>query len=267
MMSEYEFLEVQQIGGVVTVTINRPDARNALNPSLMQSLTRFARDYRTCADVRAIVLTGSSGFFSAGADLRTSFEERQAKAHTLLELREAMMLGPDMCKAWEDIEAPTIAAIEGYCVGGACALVLCCDFRIMGEGAMLRLPEVPLGINMSWRSLPRITTLVGPARAKKFVMFGEPTPAEVCVSWGMADELAGKGGALRVAQQWARRFETLPPLPIRMTKEAINATANANHHATTFMDRDQYLLTFGTEDFKEGVRAFFEKRPPDFKGN
>lgn len=265
-MSEWRHLRVEESGGIVTVTIDRPDARNALNAHLMRELTEVARQYRTAPHVRAVILTGSHAFFSAGADL-SAFGDTRAQKPTLLELRETMLAGPDMCKAWEEMEPVTIAAIEGYCVGGACALVLCCDFRIMGEGAMMRLPEVPLGINMSWRTLPRLATIAGPSRAKRFAMFGEPTDAQRCFDWGLADELAKAGGALEAAQVWARKVAGLPPLPVRMTKEAINAAANANHHAASFMDRDQYLLTFMTGDFKEGVEAFFQKRQPDFKGD
>ena len=84
-----------------------------------------------------------------------------------------------MCQAWEEIEPVTIAAIEGFCVGGGVALAMACDFRIAGAGAMMRLPEVPLGINMSWRSLPRLATIAGPSRAKRFTIFGEPTLASL----------------------------------------------------------------------------------------
>jgi len=268
-MSEWKHLLVEQTGGIVTVRINRLDARNALNGRVMHELTDVARRYRTDPGVRAVILTGGDSFFSAGADLSSVGESgggAEKPKPTLLELRQAVLAGPDMCKAWEEMEPVTIAAIEGYCVGGACALVLCCDFRIMGEGSMMRLPEVPLGINMSWRTLPRLTTIAGPSRAKRFAMFGEATDAQRCLLWGMADEVTPKGGALAEAQIWAERLASLPPLPVRMTKEAVNAAANAIHHASTFMDRDQYLLTFLSEDFREGVSAFFEKRKPDFSG-
>jgi len=137
----------------------------------------------------------------------------------------------------------------------------------MGEGAYFRLPEVPLGINMSWRSVPRITSLVGPARAKKFIMFGERTEAETCLDWGFADELTPAGGAMTAARAWAQKVAGLPPIPIRMTKEAVNMSAGANHPATSFMDRDQYMVAAKSDDFREGVAAFFEKRKPEFKGN
>lgn len=150
----YEHLLVDQADGIVTARLNRPHERNALNGALMRELTEFARAHRTRPDVRAVILAGGPDFFSAGADLDAAAARSGAEAPSLLAVREALMAGPDMCRAWEEIEAVTLMAIEGYCVGGACALSLCCDFRIMGATGMMRLPEVPLGINMSWRSLP-----------------------------------------------------------------------------------------------------------------
>ncbi|NWG46496.1 MAG: enoyl-CoA hydratase/isomerase family protein [Alphaproteobacteria bacterium] len=152
-------------------------------------------------------------------------------------------------------------------MGGACALVASCDFRILGEGARLRLPEAPLGMNMSWRTIPRLVALMGPARTKRFVMFGAFADAPTCLSWGLADDVAPAGNAYALARDWAERIAALPPLPMRMTKEAVNAAAGALNHATSFMDRDQFLLTFTTRDLAEGVQAFLEKRKPDFRGD
>lgn len=264
-MNSYKLIKVENERGIVTVRMAREEARNALNPALMQELTEIAGDLRSDPDIRVVILRGADTYFSAGADLKA--RSGSGDKQTLLELRQTMLAGPDMCKAWENIEAITIAAIEGYCIGGAAALALSCDFRMIGKSGMMRLPEVPLGINMSWQSLPRITTIAGPARAKRFTIFGEATQADTLLDWSMVDEIVEDGDAYNEAMKWAEKLLLLPPIPVRMSKEAINATANANHHATTFMDRDQYLLTFMTEDFKEGVRAFFEKRDPKFKGN
>ena len=262
---EWSCLKTSREGPIATVTLHRPDARNALNVTLMRELTEVAVLLRRRSDVLAVVLAGGEASFSAGADLGGL--SVNAPAPSLLATREAIMTGPDMCAAWEEIEAVTLVAIEGYCLGGACALSVACDFRIMGEGGYFRLPEVPLGINMSWRSIPRITALVGPSRAKQFVMFGEAVKAETCLDWGFVDELTPRGGAHAAALVWAEKVVRLPPLPTRMTKEAVNASVAGGAHAGIYMDRDQYLLTSRTEDFREGVAAFFEKRAGDFKGS
>jgi enoyl-CoA hydratase len=267
--SRWKHLIVSRRGPIVEVELHRPAARNALNGALIEELTQVARLLRRRSDVLAVVLAGGEANFSAGADL--SPEEpgargARSKAPTLLEARERMMTGADLCRAWEEIEAVTIAAIEGYCLGGGCALALACDFRMMGDGAYMRLPEIPLGMNMSWNSVPRITTLIGPSRAKRFVIFGEAIDGPTCLLWGLADEIVNKGEARGTALAWATKISALPPVPVRMTKEAVNAQATAIHLACSFADRDQFLLASRTEDYQEAVAAFFEKRKPVFRG-
>ncbi len=260
----WQQIVAERRGDVIEVTMNRPEARNALNTELLEELTEAARLLRLRTDVRAVILTGTDSYFSAGADLNERGPKRVKPS--LIEARRSVMAGPDLCRAWEEIEAVTIAAIEGFCIGGGAALVMACDFRVMGEGAYMRLPEVPLGMSMSWRSIPRITALVGPSRAKQFVMFGEATDARRCLDWGMADEVTAKGGAMEAARRWAAKVAALPPVQIRMSKEAVNAVTAATAHSSIYMDRDQYLLATSSQDFREGVRAFREKRPGKFTG-
>lgn len=258
-------IAVSRREAVCEVALARPQARNALNGLLMEELTEAARLLRLRTEILAVILTGAETYFSAGADLAAS--QARAARSTLLEARRTVMAGPDLCKAWEEIEAVTIAAIEGYCIGGACALAVSCDFRVMAHGGYMRLPEVPLGMNMSWRTLPKLVALAGPSRAKQYVMFGEPADAERCLAWGFADEVVATGQALHVARRWADKVVALPPLPVRMTKEAVNAIAAATAQASIYMDRDQYLLTSRTADYREGIAAFREKRAAEFKGD
>ena len=261
----WSHIRVSRRDAITEVALARTDARNALNGELMGELTEVARRLRLRTDVLAVILTGTESYFSAGADLSAS--QARAAQPTLMEARRALMAGPDLCQAWAEVEAVTIAAIEGYCIGGACALAVACDFRVMGASAYMRLPEVPLGMNMSWRTLPRLVALAGPSRAKQFVMFGEPADAATCLAWGLADEVAANGEALDAARRWAGKVAALPPLPVRMTKEAVSAIAAATAQASIYMDRDQYLLASRSSDYREGIAAFREKRPAEFKGD
>jgi enoyl-CoA hydratase/carnithine racemase len=214
--------------------------------------------------VHAVVLVGTPAF-SAGADLSDPESKARAKA-TLLQRRELLRVGPDMCAAWEALDQVTIAAVEGFCIGGAVSLAVSCDFRIAGRGAHFRLPEIPLGMNMSWRTQPRLVNLIGPARTKRLVIFGERVHAPQAFDWGLVDEVAEDGGALAAARVWADKVAALPPIAVRMAKRAITEIATANNSAASYMDGDQFALASSSADHGEAVAAFFEKRPGRFEG-
>lgn len=255
---------VAREAAVATVTFDRGDGRNALSKQLIVELTETAKSFADDLETQAVILTGK-GAFTAGADLKDPGLDRR-RANGLLERRQMVRIGPDLCDAWERVEQVTICAIEKYCIGGGAALAASCDFRIMGKGAHLRLPEIPLGMNMSWHAVPRLVSLIGPSRAKQFVIFGDKIGAAQALAWGLADEVTQDGAALAGARRWADKIAALPPNAVRMSKVSVNAAANALHHATTYMDADQYALATTSEDYKEAIKAFLEKRDPKFTG-
>jgi len=259
-----EFVSIARDGAIATVTMDRGDGYNALSRQLILELTEAARSFADDLQTQTVILTGK-GAFTAGADLKDPAMDRR-KANGLLERRHMTRIGPDLCDAWERIEQVTICAIEKYCIGGGAALAASCDFRIMGKSAHLRLPEIPLGMNMSWHAVPRLVSLIGPSRTKQFVIFGEKIEADQARAWGLADEIAPDGEVLAAARRWAERIAKLPPNAVRMSKQSVNAAANALHAATTFMDLDQYALATTSEDYREAIKAFLEKREPKFTG-
>ncbi|MEM6585754.1 MAG: enoyl-CoA hydratase/isomerase family protein [Pseudomonadota bacterium] len=257
-----EFVTIKRDGNMATVTLDRGDPLNRLSLQAMRELKSAAEALREDAGVDAIVLTGA-GAFSAGADL-TDPELAAREAMTLVEQRNALRLGPEMCEAWASIEAITIAAIEGFCIGGGLALAAACDHRVAASDAHFRLPEVPLGMNMSWRSVPRLVALIGPSRAKELVVLGRKVEAEEALRWGLIDRISEPDHSLAAATNLALDYAKLPPMAARMAKEAIEASAHALAHATSHMDRDQFLLARQSDDHKEAVTAFLEKREPKF---
>ncbi|HEY1711005.1 MAG TPA: enoyl-CoA hydratase/isomerase family protein [Rhizomicrobium sp.] len=259
-----DFITIVREDGIATVTFDRGDGRNALSRQLILELTETAKSFADDLETQAVVLTGA-GAFTAGADLKDPGLDRR-RAAGLLERRHMTRIGPDLCDAWERMEQVTILAIEKYCIGGGGAMAAACDFRVMAKDAYMRLPEIPLGMNMSWHAVPRLTALIGPANTKKFVIYGEKVFADEAFRWGLIDEIAEPGLSLVRAKDWAARIARLPPNAVRMSKQSVNAAAHALNHASTFMDLDQYALATTSEDYREAVKAFLEKRDPKFTG-
>jgi enoyl-CoA hydratase len=157
----------------------------------------------------------------------------------------------------------TIAALEGFCIGGAVSLALACDFRIMAETAFLRIPEIDLGMNYSWGSLPRLVNLVGPAKAKQWVILVDKVEAPEALQSGFAQWAVPQGQSLKKAFEIAEKISAKPQAPVLMTKQTVNALVQPPQ-AIGHMDADQFALTVLSDDFQEGVEAFLNKREPVF---
>jgi len=159
-----DFTSIAREGRVEVVTFDRGDGLNALSVAAMKELTAVADSFEDDLDISAIVLTGTAKAFSAGADLKDpALAERPSG---LLHRRHALKAGPNMCAAWERLEQVTIAAVEGFCIGGGSALVAACDIRVAGSSANFRLPEITLGMNMSWHPKPRQVNPMGAGQSE-----------------------------------------------------------------------------------------------------
>jgi enoyl-CoA hydratase/carnithine racemase len=236
-----EHLSVTVEGRLALVRLQRPAARNALSLALMRALTRTARDLAERTDVDALILAGGDACFSAGVDLKDARQWADPSL-PLVERREIAAVGWRMCKAWEELPQITLAAIEGYAVGGGLALALACDWRVLAEDAFVSLPEIALGIPLTWGTIPRLVDLVGPAKAKRLTILCERWSAADALAIGVVDYVAPRGGALAKAREVAAQALAMPAAAVRMSKETVNAVATVQHHAASHMAHDQIAL-------------------------
>lgn len=262
---KYRNLRVQREEPIARVTLNRPQVLNTMSVRMLKELRQAASEFKEDPAIRVVILTGGPDMFSAGLDLKDP-EVGKMSSGNMAERRELVSLGPRVCQAWEDIGPITIAAVEGFCIGGGVSLVISCDFRVMGQSAYLRIPEINLGLNYSWGSIPRLIHLIGPAKAKEMILLAEEVPAQKCATWGLAEQVVPSGSSLEAAESMAEKILEKPAIPVSMTKQAVNRITGALDRAGIYMDADQFLLTACTDDHQEGVKAFLDKRPPRFKG-
>jgi enoyl-CoA hydratase/carnithine racemase len=227
--------------------LNRPQTRNAFSLELMRSLTKTAQQLRDEPGLRAVVLCAAGPHFSAGMDL-AEVQKSDASKLSLAERRTLAALGERMCQAWEDIPAMTIGAIEGHCIGGGAALAAALDWRVIGSSAWFWLPEIALGLPLGWGALPRLVSLLGPARAKRFIILGERLQGQQALDFGLAEYLVPEGQAEVEALKLAQRVVELPEVAVAMSKQAVNASANALNHLASHMVSDQLALALASEE-------------------
>lgn len=245
---------------VATLTLQRPQQRNAMFTELMREMIACAGELAAREDLDVVIVTGSGKCFSAGADLKDS--QRWANDEvTLSQRREIASLGLRMARAWDELPQITIAAIEGYAIGGGLALAVALDWRVAARDAFVSLPEIALGIPLTWGTIPRLINLVGPAKAKRLTILCERVPARTALDMGLIDELSAPGKAVAVARTLAARVLAMPRHAVRMSKEACNAYANQGAQATSFMAHDQLLVAAASPESRVAREAFLLRRP------
>jgi enoyl-CoA hydratase len=232
---------------------------NLMSYAMLHELWATANLIQSDPAIRAVVVCGSETHFSAGMNLK----QEEVKGYRDLTTEERLAvhaIGARACAAWEALDAVTVCAIEGYCLGGGLAFGVVCDFRVVASDAVMGAPELLNGMSMSWQSLPRLVALVGPARTRKLVMLADNIDAATGAAWGMVDEIAAPGAACSTAEDLAQRLLGIAQAPLRMTKHAINQSANALNHAVSYMDLEQYVTCQATDAHGAALDAFFKGR-------
>jgi len=244
---------------VAVVTIDRPDALNALDVETLSSLRDELLRLRDDEDARVVVLTGAGDrAFAAGADIK------YMSALSVREAKEWGELGQNVAQLLETLPKPTIAAINGFALGGGCELALACDLRYASAKAKLGQPEINLGIIPGWGGTQRLARVCGLGVAKDLILTGRTVDAEEALRIGLVSEIADP--VLERALQTARLLAAKAPLALHAAKSAINHALQGDHVENLLGEQERFAQLFDSDDAKEGLAAFVEKREPRFAG-
>jgi enoyl-CoA hydratase len=254
-----DFVSVER-GDVAVLTIDRQEKLNALDPQVVEEIGQALLELEA-EGPRAVVVTGAGeSSFVAGADISAMSEMDPLEAKRFSEIGHAAMALLDRSPI------PTIAAVNGYALGGGCEVAIACDIRIAAENAIFGFPEVGLGILPGMGGTQRLPRLIGPALAKELIFTGRRIGAEEAREIGLVNRVVPQGEALNVAREVAAQIARNGPLAVRYAKAAANRSADVDLVSGLEYEADQFALLFATEDAREGMGAFAEKRKPEFRG-
>jgi enoyl-CoA hydratase len=259
---EYKNITLEREEAVAIITINRPDKLNALSRDTMAELDAAATALSNDPGVRAVVVTGAGDrAFVAGADINELATIESASAAT-----DQAAWGQAILDRFEQMPKPVIAAINGYALGGGCELALACDIRVAGESARLGQPEINLGIIPGYGGTQRLPRLVGHGMARYLIFSGDHISAQDAKAIGLVDMVVPDGELRQRVMELAHKLAAKAPIAIATAKRAINVGSQTDLASGLAFEAAQFGLTAVTEDAKEGLGAFLEKRKPAFKG-
>ena len=256
---EYENIIFEKKNGIGYVTVNRPEALNALNDSVIEELDSVFRAIDRDDEVRVVIITGAGRAFVAGADIA------QMSRLDGSEGRVMSMRGQKVMEFIEFMDKPVIAAVNGFALGGGNELSMACDIRIASETAKFGQPKVNLGIIPGYGGTQRLPRLVGRGMAKKLIYSAEIIDAEEAYRIGLVDEVVPADQLMDTAAKLAETIASKAPIAVKMAKAAINNGMNTDLKTGVQFEAEAYASTFVSEDRVEGMKVFLEKRPAKFK--
>lgn len=253
---------VTREGTRLTIVLNRPQARNAVSPAMLDALVAAVESART-ERTDVVTITGAGGFFCAGADI-VSYTEPHGR---LDELDAFTHTARDLCRAIETLDAVTIAAVDGPCLGGGFEIALACDLIIAAESAKFGLPETRLGLIPGWGGTQRLTAALGVRRARQLILEAAVIPAQRAFEWGIASRLVQPEELADALEAAAADMLSRAPLALAGAKRAVAAAAGSEW-PTVGAEREtaELMALFASADGAEGIAAFVEKRPAQFTG-
>lgn len=255
----YQNLIVERDGSIAIVTVSRPEVRNALNADTWREINLIVTELEGDNTVRVVIITGAGDkSFVAGADI-TALKER-SMLETLHGENQRIL------SRWESTEKITIAAINGFALGGGCELALACDLRIASDNAKLGQPELNLGFLPGAGGTQRLTRLVGPGKAKELILTGEAINAQEALQIGLVNKVVPLSELMNSAKEMAYKILAKGPLAAKMAKAVINWGNSTDLNSALIIERLAQTVLFGTDDRMEGINAFLEKRSPDYQG-
>lgn len=248
--------------GIVKLTINRPEVRNALNAATRQEIRNAIDEIEKDGDVRVVIITGAGEkAFVSGADI-TAFKD----ATPIVMEESASTLGQQLFSNIENLSVPVIAMINGFCLGGGLELAMCCDIRIASDNAKFGQPEINIGLFPGAGGTQRLPRLIGWGKAKELIYTGKIIDAAEAERISLVDRVVPPEKLEEEVNQLAETIASKSPLIIKLAKKAINRGMYTDLAAGLAYEKANFALCFATEDRKEGVAAFLEKRKPQFKG-
>lgn len=254
----YTTILVSEVGRAGLIQLNRPQQLNALNATLMEEVVTALEAMDRNEQIGCLVITGNSRAFAAGADIK---EMAEASAVDML-LRDNIARWDRIRK----IKKPIIAAVSGFCLGGGCELAMTCDLIVASESAQFGQPEVNLGVMPGAGGTQRLTRALGKSKAMEMVLTGRYLPASEAEQLGLVARVVPVEVYLDEALKLANEIASRPPVAVRLAKEAVNKAFETSLSDGLDYERRLFFLLFATDDQKEGMRAFIEKRPAEWRG-